>query len=80
MTIRFSRHAKSRMRLYGVEKGDVELAIDRPDAAEKEGARTSVLKAFPGRFSEYPLKVVYEIRPEELLIVTVYPLKKRLWR
>jgi hypothetical protein len=32
------------------------------------------------KFSGYPLKVVYEKVEDEIFIVTVYPLKRKIWR
>jgi len=38
------------------------------------------MKNFQEKFSGYPLKVVYERVENEIFIVTVYPLKKKMWR
>jgi len=42
--------------------------------------KTIAIKKFSGKYSGYPLKVVYEKREEELFVITTYPLKKKLWR
>jgi hypothetical protein len=38
------------------------------------------MKNFRDKFSGYPLKVVYEMAGKEIFIVTVYPLKRKMWR
>jgi len=38
------------------------------------------LRKFRNRFSHYPLKVVYETVGNEHFVVTVYPLKGKMWR
>lgn len=37
MNIRFSRHARSRMKLYGIEQTDVELTISHPEQSQVDG-------------------------------------------
>lgn len=72
--MRISRHAKNNMRLYGITAVDVEMAIAAPDRREQEGKYLVVYRQFFRRFGNLPLKVVYVIE-EEPVIVSVYPLK-----
>ena len=71
----FSRHAKNNMRLYGVTIADVELAIAAPDRRDQEDNYFIVYRQFFRRFGNAPLKVVYVIERDPV-IVTVYPLQK----
>jgi len=50
------------------------------DASSDEGDKRAALKKFQNRFAGYPLKVVYEEMGNELVIVTTYPLKGKMWR
>ena len=75
-----SRHAKNNMRLYKVSERDILEAIESADVEDKEGDKLVVLKKFRGKYSGYPLKVVYERTENQLFIITAYPLKKKMWR
>lgn len=68
------------MKLYGITAADVTATIERPDTTENQGDATAVIKAFPDRYSGYPLKVVYERKGSDIVVVTAYPLKKKAWR
>lgn len=63
------------MRLYRVTVTDVELTVDDPDYREEEGRYQVAYRQFFRRFDNLPLKVVYVLE-EEPVIVTVYPLRK----
>ena len=73
--MRISRHAKNNMRLYGITATDIELAITDADRREEEGGYHIAYRQFFRRFGNYPLKIVYVIE-EETVIVSVYPLRK----
>jgi hypothetical protein len=75
-----SRHVKNNMKLYGIDEDDISAAIEKPDFTGEEGAKTTAVKKFAGRFSGYPLKVVYEESDRGIFVITAYPLKKKLWR
>ena len=75
-----SRHAKNNMRLYKISERDIVEAIESADVADKEEDKLVVLKKFRGKYSGYPLKVVYERTENQLFIITAYPLKKKMWR
>ncbi len=76
--MRISRHARNNMRLYKIGEGDILEAIKSPDMSDKEGNKMIAIKKFQNKFSDYPLKVVYN--EDENFIITVYPLKKKKWR
>ena len=78
--MKISRHARNNMRLYKVSERDIIAAVESPDVSSKEENRRVVMKNFQGKFSGYPLKVVYEMAEKEVFIVTVYPLKRKMWR
>jgi hypothetical protein len=78
--MKISRHARNNMRLYKVSERDIIGAIESPDVSAKEKNRMVVMKNFQDKFSGYPLKVAYEMVEKEIFIVTVYPLKRKLWR
>ncbi len=73
--MKFSRHAKNNMRLYRITAADVELAMAAPDDRDQEGDYLIVYRQFFRRFGSLPIKVVYIIEKEPV-IVSVYPLKK----
>jgi hypothetical protein len=75
-----SRHAKNNMKLYGIDEDDISATMEKPDFSGKEGAKATAVRKFAGRFSGYPLKVVYEECEGGIFVITAYPLKKKLWR
>ena len=68
------------MRLYKVSEREIISAVESPDVSTKEEKRMVAMKNFQHKFSGYPLKVVYEMVENEIFIVTVYPLKRKMWR
>jgi hypothetical protein len=78
--MKISRHARNNMRLYKISERDVMSAVESPDVSTKEENRIVAMKRFRGKFSRYPLKVVYEKIENEVFILTAYPLKKKMWR
>lgn len=78
--MRLSRHARSNIKLYEIEEDDIRKTIEFPDIIEKESLKTIAIKKFSGKYSGYPLKVVYEKTETDVFIITTYPLKKKLWR
>ena len=75
-----SRHARSNVKLYGITLDDISASILAPDTTQSEGSKLVALRKFRNKFSGYPLKVVYEESAEDVLIITVCPLKKKVWR
>jgi hypothetical protein len=78
--MKISRHARNNIRLYKISETDIIEAIKSPDSSGKEGNKLIALKKFQDKFSGYPLKVVYEVTNEDILVITAYPLKKKHWR
>ena len=64
------------MRLYGITPADVELVLSMPERREHEGHYVVAQRHFLRRFGDYPLKVVYVIEKDEMVIVTAYPLRR----
>jgi len=74
-TISFSRHAKRRMKLYGITERDVMRVLDEGECETDHTHKTSfVLDALQG--FKYPLKVVTVETSESRLVITAYPVKK----
>lgn len=63
------------MRLYGIALADVEATITTPDRRDQEGGYLIAYRHFFRRYNELPLKVVYVVE-EEPVVISVYPLKK----
>lgn len=78
--MRLSRHARSNIKLYEIAEDDIRKTIEFPDIMEKESSKTVVTKKFGGKYSDLPLKVVYEETKKGVFVITAYPLKKKLWR
>jgi hypothetical protein len=78
--MKISRHARNNMRLYKISEKDILDTIESADASSREGDKVVALRKFRNRFSHYPLKVVYETVGNEHFVVTVYPLKGKMWR
>lgn len=79
MIIEFSRHAKRRMQLYKIEKKDVidmveSYLVNTATIAERQEI---VEKALPSK-NRYPLKVVFSLKDDKIVIITAYPLKREL--
>jgi len=75
-TVKYTRHAKNRMRLHEINETDVELAIDNPDLTEPLlEDRKNVWKKISDRY----LRVTYKEEPDRILIITAVK-KKQGWR
>ena len=79
-TVKISRHCRNNMRLYKISERDILVTVESPDGSDKEGDKIVAMKNLQGKFSGYPLKVVYEKIGDEFFVITAYPLKKRMWR
>jgi hypothetical protein len=73
----FSRHAKRRMQLYGISEEDVFEVLNQGQREILANGKTVFLHDFERKFS-YPIKVVAFQRGGETLVITTYPLKKRI--
>jgi hypothetical protein len=75
-TVKYTRHAKNRMRLHEINEADVELAIDNPDLTESSfEERKNVWKKISDRY----LRVTYKEEKDRILIITAVK-KKKGWR
>lgn len=64
------------MRLYEIAQEDVAQTIVNPDRGPKvEGNRYVVYRTLP-KFGGFPLKVIYVLEGECMVILSAYPLKK----
>ena len=75
VTIKFSRHAKRRAKLYRISEETVKQAIEQTDLAK---GKQEIVKEVPGL--TYPLKIVISLDGKVATVVTTYPLKKRATR
>jgi len=63
------------MRLYRIKESEIQEAIHSPDKEETKENKKIAYKTFPNRFSGLPLKVVYVVE-DDTVVITAYPLKK----
>ena len=75
MNIKFSRHAKRRMKLYDITENDVSVAIKKGDKRVLPDGKIFFVHSRADKFL-YPLKIVAVESSDFFLIITVYPLKK----
>jgi hypothetical protein len=78
--MKLSRHVKNNMRLYNISEKDILRVLESPDSSGGEGGRFTAIKKISKKFKGFPLKVVYEKSGKETVIITAYPLKKKVWR
>jgi hypothetical protein len=70
MEIKFSRHARRRMKLYNISEDTVQTLLESANNQNKN----EIIKEVPG--FKYPLKLVFKKKMNLILIITVYPLKR----
>jgi hypothetical protein len=75
-TIKYTRHARNRMRLHGITEDEVELAIKKPEHLEPsiEGRSNAWIET-SGKF----LRVTYKEKGDRFPIISAVKKKKR-WR
>lgn len=74
--IKFSRHAKRRMALYNLNETDVIEIIEK---GNKEIINENKISFIASLYNyNYPIKVVCKIIGNDKLVITNYPLKKRI--
>lgn len=75
-SIKYTRHAKNRMRWHKISEQEIELAIEKPEYKESspEG-RSSVWIETSGKF----LRMTFKEETDRLLIITAVK-KKKGWR
>ncbi len=66
--LKFTRHAKNRMRLHKIKESEVESAINKPDFIESssEGKLNAWLKV-PEKY----LRVTYKQESDKILVITL---------
>ena len=67
----FSRHAKRRMSLYGIDESIVLKNLKDAELLEGQNVFVKEMQGF-----SYPLKVVVNCEGDSISVVTTYPLKK----
>jgi len=71
--IRYTRHAKNRMRWHKIPKAEVESAVDSPDFEETSSEnRSNAWK----KFSDKYLRVTHIKSKDEILVLTAVKKKK----
>jgi hypothetical protein len=78
--MKLSRHIKNNMRLYNITEEDILKVLELPDSTGSEGGKLTAIRKYSKKFRGLPLKVVYEKTEKDMVIITVYPLKKKSWR
>ena len=73
--LRFTRHARNRMRLFRIREEEVTRTWTDPDASSREGHLVRRIRRFPGRFGGKPLLIVVDPTGNAPSVVTAYPLK-----
>lgn len=76
MKVKFTRHSKSRMKLYNISQDIVKIVLKQPTDIKRVSERFEVIATLPN--FDYPIKVVYKEYQNYLLIITVYLLKKEI--
>ncbi len=76
MKLKFTRHSKGRMRLYDITPGDVETVLKKCKKIKNYGDSFEAIATL--RKFIYPVKVIFRIIDDYKLIITVYPLKRKL--
>ena len=71
MKIRLSRHAKRRAKLYKIPEEVISDVLKTAPNTPGKNEITKKLNNF-----QFPLKIIYFIEKDELIVITNYPLKK----
>jgi len=71
VTIKFSRHAKRRAKLYKIPESVVEEILKDSDLADGEHQIIRDVTGF-----KYPIKVIVSVEGSAMTVITNYPLKK----
>lgn len=77
MRIKFSRHAKRRMALYGISESTIEAIIGHREkiGGVSEG-KSEVIDYETLSKHGYPIKVVFSCEEHRVTVITAYPLKR----
>lgn len=76
MTIKFSRYAKRRMKLYGIDEQDVVDSVrNHLNRVGTESTKYEVVDDGRTKKYKFPLKSVFTLESDVVTIITTYPLK-----
>ncbi len=70
MEIKFSRHAKRRLKLYGISEATVSAILAKMKLSQGEH---EIIKNIG---QKYPLKIIVSVQKDTVSVITNYPLKK----
>ncbi len=70
----FSRHAERRLSLYNIRKDRIRNSIEKNLHEIKKSGKNVLLETYPEM--KYPVKIVYSVEAEYIIIITAYPLKR----
>lgn len=76
----FSRHAKRRAKLYNLDLDDIVEILGSSDLKNFENFIQNEI--IDSRFSDkygYPLKIIFRKEELKIIIITNYPLKRKLY-
>ena len=71
MKIKFSRHAKRRLKLYKIRESTITDILKPMNLSQGEQEIIKEVKGF-----KYPLKIVITVENDIITVITNYPLKK----
>jgi len=71
VTIKFSRHAKRRAKLYKISEEIIRDILSNLNLSDGEREIIKDIKGF-----KYPIKVVVKVESKAITVLTNYPLKK----
>jgi len=69
----FTRHARRRMQLYNIPQYFISNLLEEEIILGQLGKQV-IVKSVKG--TQYPIKIVFEVREKDIIIITVYPLKR----
>jgi hypothetical protein len=75
MVIKYSRHAKRRMKLYKISERVISTIILKGKKQNLEPDKISSILTIEKQ--KYPIKIIYKIINNEIVIITCYPLKRK---
>jgi hypothetical protein len=77
--IKYSRHARRRMNLYGLTQEDVSSVLEyqNPDFVFPQGKNEIISETKLSKHG-YRIKIVFSCEGGEIVVITAYPLKKGL--
>lgn len=75
--IKYSRHARRRMKLYNLSEEDVSSIIEHqnPGLVFMEGRHEIISETMFSQYG-YPIKVVLSFESGKIVVITAYPLKR----